>query len=441
MRGPLTLLRRIAALSVPAILVLSPPASAQVELSARSAIRVCADGDMLPFSNEAEEGFENKLAQMLGDELDVPVLYTWWPQTVGFVRNTLGARRCDLVMGTASGEELMQNTNPYYRSVYALVVREGSPYDGPRLADPAMRQARIGVVAQTPPADLLRFYRHGNIAPYQLNIDTRAHNPARQAVEDVAAGTVDAAIIWGPIAGYHAARQQVPLKVVPLVDEQAPVRLAFYISMGIRIGEPEWKHRLNAFISERQQDINRLLLAYHVPLLGGDGRLIEAAALAPAAPAGYRMEDYRAPVPAGLPGATTLDTEALRALAADEDVVLIDVLPSPPRPEGRDGDAAWMPPRHDSLPGSVWLPNVGYGALSEGQADYFRSHLEQLTGGDRERALVFYCQPDCWMSWNAAKRALEWGYRRIYWYPEGTEGWRSAGLPLEPVAPADGVPR
>ncbi len=251
----------------------APTAIAQ-EVTARTELRVCADPSLPPFSTEAQDGFENKLADMIGEELGIPVVYTWFPQTIGFVRNTLMARRCDIVMGTASGEELMQNTNAYYRSVYAMVYASDSGIRATTLADPALYGKRIGIVAQTPPANLLSFYGLSNIQPYQLNIDTRAHQPARQAIEDVAAGETDLAVIWGPIAGYYAGLQDRPMTVVPLVNEPGPARMEFRITMGIRGDEPDWRHWLNRFIRENQDEINRLLASYRVPLVDMAGDLI-----------------------------------------------------------------------------------------------------------------------------------------------------------------------
>lgn len=154
------------------------------------------------------------------------------------------------------------------------------------------------------------------------------------------------------------------------------------------------------------------------------------------APDGYRMSDYRAPVPATAPGATTVDTEALRTLIADGNAVLIDVLPQPPRPAGLPETTVWVPKARQSLPGAVWLPNVGFGELSDEMHRYFSGHLERLTTEMPGASLVIFCEPNCWMSWNAAKRAAEWGYSDIFWYPQGAEGWKSAGLQLEPVKPA-----
>jgi PQQ-dependent catabolism-associated CXXCW motif protein len=156
---------------------------------------------------------------------------------------------------------------------------------------------------------------------------------------------------------------------------------------------------------------------------------------APPEPDGYRMADYRAPVPATLRGATVLDTTAALAMWKDGSSVFIDVLPRPPKPANLPEGTVWRDPRHDSLPGAVWLPNTGYGALSAADDAYFRRGLEHAAGGDLDRPLVFFCQRNCWMSWNAARRAMEYGYRRVAWFPDGTDGWAEAGLPLQPIAP------
>lgn len=154
-------------------------------------------------------------------------------------------------------------------------------------------------------------------------------------------------------------------------------------------------------------------------------------------PEGYRLEDFRAPVPETLAGATVLDTEALHALlAASDEVILIDVLPAPRRPENLRPGALWLPRKRRNIPGSVWLPNTGYGILPVEEEAYLRDNLRRLTVGEPGRPLVFYCLAECWMSWNAAKRALSWGYANVYWYPEGTDGWADAGLPLQDAEPA-----
>ena len=154
-------------------------------------------------------------------------------------------------------------------------------------------------------------------------------------------------------------------------------------------------------------------------------------------PGGYRIDRFRAPVPDSLPGAATLHTRALVQLveSAAPPPILIDVLPAPPRPEGLAATSLWLPPSREDIPGSVWLPNVGYGRLSDALDRYFRANLARLTEGDPARPIVIYCQAECWMSWNAARRAVEYGYGRVIWYPEGTDGWQAAGLPLEAATP------
>jgi PQQ-dependent catabolism-associated CXXCW motif protein len=158
-------------------------------------------------------------------------------------------------------------------------------------------------------------------------------------------------------------------------------------------------------------------------------------AAAPPEPAGYRMDDYRAAVPDTLRGATVLSTTAAHALWQRHDALFIDVLPQVPRPAGLPASTIWRDKPRDDIPGSVWLPDTGYGALAPVMQRYFASGLEQASGGDRNRMLVFYCLASCWMSWNAAKRALAIGYSHVAWYPEGTDGWAAADLPLEARTP------
>jgi PQQ-dependent catabolism-associated CXXCW motif protein len=155
----------------------------------------------------------------------------------------------------------------------------------------------------------------------------------------------------------------------------------------------------------------------------------------PAEPAGYRLDDYRSPVPATLTGAKALTTEQAAALLREGSAVFVDVLPRPPKPAGLPPSAVWRDkPRHD-IPGSIWLPDTGFGALSDATLRYFRNGLARATAGDARRLLVFYCLANCWMSWNAAKRALSLGHTNVAWYPEGADGWEKAGHRLEPREP------
>jgi PQQ-dependent catabolism-associated CXXCW motif protein len=155
-------------------------------------------------------------------------------------------------------------------------------------------------------------------------------------------------------------------------------------------------------------------------------------------PTGYRMDDYRSPIPATLQGATVMSTDEARAHWEQHDAVFIDVLPQVPRPVGLPASTIWREKPREDVPGSIWLPDTGYGALAPVMEQYFRDGLEQASGGDRNRMLVFYCVANCWMSWNAAKRAIAVGYTHVAWYPDGTDGWVAMHLPLELRTP---VPR
>jgi PQQ-dependent catabolism-associated CXXCW motif protein len=160
---------------------------------------------------------------------------------------------------------------------------------------------------------------------------------------------------------------------------------------------------------------------------------VEAQAQSPtrvAEPDNYRTDNYRTPVPATLQGARVLSTAEADALWRDGKVVFIDVLPQPPKPSNLPAGTLWRDRPRQNIPGSIWLPDTGYGALAALTEAYFREGLADASGGDLGKPLVIYCQADCWMSWNAAKRALSYGYRNVAWYPDGTDGWQSANLPL-----------
>jgi PQQ-dependent catabolism-associated CXXCW motif protein len=153
----------------------------------------------------------------------------------------------------------------------------------------------------------------------------------------------------------------------------------------------------------------------------------------PAASSGYRMENYRAPVPETLAGVRTVTAEEAHQIWQAGGAVFVDVLPRPPKPAGLPPDVVWHEKARLNIPGSTWLPDTGYGRLSPETDGYFRRNLERLTGGDLSRPVVIYCLADCWMSWNAAKRAREeYGYTNVIWYRDGTDGWEFLGYPLEP---------
>jgi PQQ-dependent catabolism-associated CXXCW motif protein len=156
----------------------------------------------------------------------------------------------------------------------------------------------------------------------------------------------------------------------------------------------------------------------------------------PPEPEGYRTDDYRAPTPDTVAGGVVLDTETAHRLWMSGNAVWIDVLPAPRRPPNRAQSAVWMPLPHRDIPGSLWLPDVGRGALSPELEGYFRDHLETATSRSRDTPVVFYCLTDCWMSWKAAKRAASWGYSHVFWYRDGTDGWEAAKLPMQNAEPA-----
>jgi quinoprotein dehydrogenase-associated probable ABC transporter substrate-binding protein len=283
LKRPVLLAKRVA-LAVLGLLVTASgfAASAQegqrVDLVNRRVLRVCADPANLPFSNEKGDGFENKIAQIVADELKIPVEHTWFPQATGFVRRTLFAKACDVIIGFAQGDELVLNTNAYYRSTYALLYRPNSGLDGVEsLSDPRLKGKKIGIVAGTPPGDIMAQNGLMTLAkPYPLTVDRRFESPAERMIEDIRKGEIDAGVLWGPIAGYFAKRGGEELVVKPLLKESAGPRMAYRITFGVRNGEDEWKRQLNQIIAKRQGDIDAVLLQYGVPLLDEQNNHITA---------------------------------------------------------------------------------------------------------------------------------------------------------------------
>ncbi len=240
-----------------------------IELVDPKVLRVCADPRNMPFSDEQGEGFENKLAELFAEKLGKSLAYAWYPQATGFVRNTLGAHKCDVIMGFPQGNDILQSTNPYYRTSYALVFKSGAGLDGVEaLSDPRLKGKRIGIVAGTPPSNYLA--ANGLMAtakPYPLVIDTRVDSSAQAMMKDLADGVIDAGVLWGPMAGYYAKQANPPLQVVPLTREAGTPTLVYRITMGVRFSDQEWKRSLNRMIEENQPAINAILLGFGVPLL------------------------------------------------------------------------------------------------------------------------------------------------------------------------------
>jgi len=249
-----------------------------IELVDPKFLRVCADPRNLPFSNEKGEGLENKLAELLAEKLQKKLDYMYFPQATGFVRMTLAAHRCDVIMGFPQGDDLVQGTNPYYRTAYALVVKQGSGLDEvATLEDGRLKGKRIGIVAGTPPATNMAIAGlMTNAKPYPLMIDTRIDSSAAAMIKDLMSGEIDAAVLWGPPAGYYARQVNASLHVTPLVKETSGPRLAYRIGMGVRSADQNWKRLLNRLIQENQPAINKILLDFGVPLLDENDRPITA---------------------------------------------------------------------------------------------------------------------------------------------------------------------
>ena len=243
------------------------------DLVSHNAFRVCADPANLPMSDKAEKGFENDLAHLIAAKLDLPVTYTWYPMATGFIRNTLRANRCDVVMGYAQGHEMVLNTNHYMTSGYTLVVPKDSALaDVDELSDDRLKGKRIGIIAGSPPAThMARNGLIGAARPYNLVVDRRHESPAIDMLEDLSAGEIDAAILWGPISGPLVKQSYPNFTVMPLMKETLPPRLFYRITMGVRQGEKVWQRKLNSLIRRNQKDIDALLIEAGVPLLNDMG--------------------------------------------------------------------------------------------------------------------------------------------------------------------------
>jgi quinoprotein dehydrogenase-associated probable ABC transporter substrate-binding protein len=247
-----------------------------IELIDPKVLRVCADPNNMPFSTDKGEGFENKLAELVANKLGKGLSYSWYPQAPGFVRNTLAAHKCDVIMEIPQGDDLVQVTNAYYRTAYALVFKQGNGLEGvDALGDPRLKGKRIGIVAGTPPGNNMAANGlMANAKPYPLVIDTRVDSSAAAMMHDLVAGDIDAGVLWGPMAGYYARQSTPAVTVVPLVKETVGPRLAYRIAMGVRYVDQEWKRQLNRTIQDNQAAIDRLLLSFGVPLLDDGDRAI-----------------------------------------------------------------------------------------------------------------------------------------------------------------------
>jgi mxaJ protein len=246
-------------------------------------LRVCADPNNLPLSHKSKQGYENKIAELMAKDLGWKVEYAWFPQRMGFIRNTLRARdpetnkfKCDLVTGVSPDSDMTSNTKPYYHSTYALVYVKGkgldsvqTPEDVAKLPPDKVKSLKIGVVARTPAVDwLLKNNLFEQAVPYQLQTGDPERYPGEMVEKDLVEGKIDVAIEWGPIAGYFAKKSSVPMVVVPFKGEYGPtIKMDYPIAMGVRRGEKEWKEKVETLLEKNKANIKQILTEYGVPLV------------------------------------------------------------------------------------------------------------------------------------------------------------------------------
>ena len=246
-----------------------------------SALRVCADPKNLPFSDQQEVGFENKLAALFAAEMGQQVSYTWWAQRRGYIRNTLKAGKCDVIMGVPTGLDMVETTRPYYRSTYVFVSRSDRRLDLTSILDPRLRSLKIGVQLigdngfNTPPAHALA--EQGiidNVVGYTVYGDYRQHDPPARIIEAVERGEIDIAAVWGPLAGYVGRQSPVELAIAPITDTErfAPLAFQFDIAIGVRKGDDQRRDTLDAVIARNSTQIAQILDDCGVPVIAADAR-------------------------------------------------------------------------------------------------------------------------------------------------------------------------
>jgi mxaJ protein len=246
----------------------------------RGELRVCGDPSNMPFSNEKREGIENKIAEVVAKELGWKLSYTWWPHQRGLVKRVLNTGRCDVLIGIPKGYDLVLWTRPYYRTGYVIAYRKDRLPGVRSMDDPILRRVKVGVQINTPPHEALGRRRivGDNVVGYQLMFDSNFHpeDYPGKMVEDLIAGRIDVALVWGPIAGYFQKKRGARfLKLVPIDDKgDAGSRFAFDIAMGVRKADKELRARLDEALVRRHDEIAKILEEYGVPTLplAGDRR-------------------------------------------------------------------------------------------------------------------------------------------------------------------------
>jgi mxaJ protein len=237
-------------------------------------LRVCADPDNLPYSNEKLEGFENKIAALIAHDLGAKLTYTWWPHQRGLIRRTLNEERCDVLIGIPKGYDPVLWTKPYYRTAYVIAYVKDHGPEVTSLDDPVLKQIKIGVHVNTPPHDALaeRGIVGDNVVVYRL-FHTPQADPKEnlgQLIEDLLAAKIDVALVWGPFAGYYIKKRSAPLQLVPLRDGSPATPFTFDISMGVRKGEKALKAELEEVLDKDAAAIRMILEEYGVPLVAAD---------------------------------------------------------------------------------------------------------------------------------------------------------------------------
>ena len=243
-----------------------------IEAVDKNNLRVCADPANLPFSNEQGEGFENDIAELLGKKLNIPVVYEYFPQVIGYVRNTLNKKKCDIIIGITAGNDLVLNTVPYMRWAYGMLFLKDNGIEVDRPDHPQLADLTIGAQAGTPPTFVLQRYNlMGKVRPYNLTFDPRKAVIGESMIEDLIDGLVDIVFMSGPIAVYYLEKKgfdKTKYTFLPLeTTDQGWGRMDYYTTMGVRDGETDWKKKLNRFIKANQKEIDQILAKHNIPIL------------------------------------------------------------------------------------------------------------------------------------------------------------------------------
>jgi len=247
------------------------------EYSVKTSLRICADPNNLPYSSQDNEGYENKIADLFAKKLgNIPVTYSWYPMTSGFVRRTLDAKTCDLIITFPAIHELVQNSNPFYSSSYVMMTLEERNINIKSISDPIIKEKnyKIGIIHATPPTSHVaknKLFEQAKF--YRQAADPRKQKPWKDVTNDLVEGKIDIAILWGPYAGYETKLAKKKIKLVPLTKEEKVGRgtMVYRFTMGLRRNEPEWRKTINDLIKDNQEEINEILREYNIPLLDNLG--------------------------------------------------------------------------------------------------------------------------------------------------------------------------